>query len=365
MRSVVLALCCAAIPAVAGATPAPLVAPAVDVVPPADCTDATAPASAPTAGGLLRLWVRPPGQLVWARLTDRFVRPDSADVSRLDREVGRFVSAATRLEEGRAIRSRMRALGETQAYEVWFAGTLGGASRLGALLIAPVDRGTLELLLLGEPGAERERLEAGWEQLLGGVRIKLKRPHAAPTAYTDVTGLRLRPPPAYHDVPAQRRELDSPAEQKAVWMRHGLWEQQALMITLVRGGSGPAYREQARAAEGKAPVTLEQVARMPVPSEGTGGALPYSVAGETTLLLYQTLPGGRLSLSALLPRGQDDLLVIAYLAAKEDFGDHLSAFGALCDQVQPRRTRWWPLAVVGVAALLLAALIVLRQRHST
>jgi hypothetical protein len=307
--------------------------------------------------------VRPPGQLVWARLTGRRVRPDSTDLPRLDREVGRFVAAAAKLEGGRAVRSRMRPLGETQASEVWFTGTLGADARLGALLIVPVDGGTLELMLLGETGADRDRLDTGWEQLVGGVKIKLRRPHAAPTAYTDAAGLRLQPPPQYHDLPAPRPEPGSPAEQKAAWMRHGLVEQQALMITSIRGGGGAAYREQARAAEGKAPVALEQVAKMPVPAEATGGALPFAVGGETTLLVYQTLPGGRLSLSALLPRGKQDLLVIAYLAAKEDFGDHLPAFGALCAQVQPRRTPRWPFAVAGAAALLLAAIIVLRKRR--
>ncbi|MBI5481525.1 MAG: hypothetical protein HY906_21895 [Deltaproteobacteria bacterium] len=365
MRPLVLALCLSAIPAAAAAAATPLSAAAVDLIPPADCTDGATPQSAPTEGGLLRLWVRPPGQLVWARLTARRVRPDSADLPRLDREVGRFVNAAAKLEGGRAIRSRMRALGETQAYEVWFTGTLGADPRLGALLVVPVDGGTLELLLLGETGAEREKLDAGWEQLVAGVKIKLKRPHAASTAYTDAAGLRLQPPPQYHDLPAPKREPDSPAEQKAAWMRHGLQEQQALMITFIRGGGGAAYREQARAAEGKAPVALEQVARMPVPAEGTGGALPYAVGGETTLLVYQALPGGRLSLSALLPRGKEDLLVLAYLAAQDDFADHLPAFGALCAQVQPRRTRWWPFAVAGVAALLLAAFIALRKRRAT
>ena len=91
---------------------------------------------------------------------------------------------------------------------------------------------------------------------------------------------------------------------------------------------------------------------------------PYAVGGETTLLVYQTLPGGRLSLSALRPQGKDDLLVIAFLAAKEDFGDQLPAFGALCAQVQPPRTRWWPFAVAGGAALRLAALIVWRKRRA-
>jgi hypothetical protein len=362
MRSLALALCLAALPAPTAAAPTPLATPAVDVVPPADCTDGAAPQSAPTESGLLRLWVRPPGQLVWARLTPRRVRPASAELPRLDGELGRFVQVATRLEGGRALRSRLRALGETEAYEVWFTGTLGADTRLGALLMVPVDGGTLELLLLGAAGAERERLDAAWEQIVGGVKVKLKRPHAAPTAYTDAAGLRLQPPPQYQDRPVAKREPDSPAEQKAVWMRDGLIEQQALMITFIRGGGGAAYREQARAAEGKAPVTLEQVAKMPVPAEGTGGALPYEVGGVTTLLVYQTIPGGRLSLSALLPRGED-LLVIAYLAAKEDFGANLAAFGALCAQVQPPRRPWWPYAAVGAAALALAAFIVLRKRR--
>jgi hypothetical protein len=363
MRTLLVVLCLAAVPTAAAAA-TPLGAPAVEVVPPADCTDAAAPQSAPTEGGLLRLWARPPGQIVWARLTARLVRPDSLDLPRLDREVAGFVAAAAKLDAGRAIRSRMRTLGETEAYEVWFTGTLSGDPRLGALLVVPVDGGTLELLLLGQPSADRDQLAAGWEQLVSGVKLKLKRPHAAPTAYAHGAGLRLQPPAQYHDLPAPKREPDSPAEQKAAWMRHGLQEQQALMITFIKGGGGPAFREQARAAEGKAPVTLEQVATMPVPAAGTGGALPYAVGGDTTLLVYQTLPGGRLSLSALLPQGKEDLLVIAYLAAKEDFGDNLPAFGALCAQVQPKRTRWWPFAVAGAAAFLLAAFIVWRKRRS-
>jgi hypothetical protein len=362
MRSLLLALGLALVPAAATAA-TPLTAPAVDVVPPADCLDAAAPQSAPTESGLLRLWTRAPGQLVWARLTPRRVRPDSADLPLLDREVGRFVAAAAKLEGGRALRSRMRALGETQAYEVWFTGTLGADTRLGALLVVPVDAGTLELLLLGQTGADRDKLAEGWEQLVAGVKIKLKRPHAVPTAYTE-PGLKLQPPPQYHDAPLAKRDADSPGEQKALWMRHGLLEQQALMVTFIKGGGGAAYREQAKAADGKAPVTLEQVGRMPVPAEGTGGALPYAVAGETTLLVYQTLPGGRLSLSAMLPRGKEDLLVVAFLAAKDDFAETVGAFGALCAQVQPRPTRWWPFAIAGAVALALAALIVLRKRRA-
>jgi hypothetical protein len=361
MRPLLLALCLSLVPAAARAA-TPLSAAAVDVVPPADCTDAAAPQNSPGEGGMLHLWARPPGQLVWARLTPRRVRPDSADLPRLDREVGRFVAAAAKVEGGRALRSRMRALGATQAYEVWYTGQLGADARLGALLVVPVDGGTLELLLLGQAGADRDQLADGWEQLVAGVKVKLKRPHAVPMAYTE-PGLRFQPPPQYHDLPQPQREPSSPAEQKAAWMRHGLLEQQALMITFIRGGGGAAYREQAKAAEGKAPVTLEQVARMPVPAEGSGGALPYAVAGETTLLVYQALPGGRLSLSTLLPRGKEDLLVIAFLAAQEDFGDNLPAFGALCAQVQPRPTRWWPFALVGAVALALAAFIVLRRRR--
>jgi hypothetical protein len=361
MRPLLVALCLSLVPAAARAA-TPLSSAAVDVVPPGDCVDAAAPASAPAESGLLRLWTRPPGQLVWARLTPRRVVPGSAALPRLDREIGRFVLAAAKVESGRALRSRMRAVGDTQAYEVWYTGQLGADARLGALLVVPVDGGTLELLLLGQAGADRDRLAEGWEQLVAGVKVKLKRPHAVPTAYTE-PGLRLQPSPEYHDLPSPKREEGSPAEQKAAWMRHGLLEQQALMVTFIRGGGGAAYREQAKAADGKAPVTLEQVARMPVPAEGSGGALPYAVANETTLLVYQVLPGGRLSLSALLPRGKEDLLVLAFLAAKEDFGDNLPAFGALCAQVQPPPRRWWPYALAGALALALAAFIVLRRRR--
>jgi hypothetical protein len=346
----------------------PLVDRRVELTPPPGFVDLPAPASQPAsqpAEGAPRLWVRPTGELLSARVTTRRMLPVLADLDRYDRELPRWLGMAAGATGAKALRSKLRSLGGISSYEGWFTADVQG-HRAGAALVVPLDDGALVLILLGRVGSDREELRGAWEETLVRVRVKQRRSGAPATAFRDeATGVTLRPAQGFQDlVDLAAAPETGAAERKAAWVRYGLLSHQALSVAQLTGAAAKAAREQLRAADGKAPVMVEQVTKMPVPPEGQGGALPFALGGQTTLLLYQALPGGKLSLSALLPAGKERMLVLVYVASREDFADQLPAFAALCAQVTPPRTPVWPFAAAGAGAVLLALVIVQRKRKA-
>ena len=127
-------------------------------------------------------------------------------------------------------------------------------------------------------------------------------------------------------------------------------------MTALGGGATTELRERIAAVADRPPIRLEQLPTLPPPGAGPGTAYPFALGGERTILLHQQTPGDRLSAAVLLPAGRDRVIVLAYLAGRDDFADQLPAFAALCAQAVPPRRTPWPWIIGAAVAGLLGAL---------
>jgi hypothetical protein len=336
-----------------GATP--LADGRVEVIPPPGFRDAATPPVPDATVGAARAWARPgDGDRLLGRVSGRRVLPILGDLDRLDREVPEWLGRTIPIGGGQVRRSRLRSLDDISAYEAWFS---ADGPRSGAILVAPVEQGTLELVLVGGPGRDREDLRGTWEELLRRVRVLRRRTTTPATPYRDeVQGVVLRPPPPYQDVGGAGAPATQPAPTRAAWVRYGLLGQHALSVAPLGGSAATELRARIAALAGQPPVALDQLPALPPPAAGPGTAYPFVLGGRRTMLLRQTTAGDRLSTSVLLATGRDRVLVLSYLAGRDDFKDQLPAFAALCAQAAPPRRPRWPLILGATVAALLAGL---------